>query len=169
VVPFEEVHRRRRQRFEVALLYVGLRKGLIPNTSSASVDLVKMGNMRIGSQMDLFFKVYSFPFDAGLVQRNFALLPQSDNRGWKIRCLDGVEARSTKSPPPGHQPDGEVAHYYVPLVLRCASCGNSNSLSANTRCARCKIVHYCSKECQVRDWKLRHRKVCKSLGTLCEK
>jgi hypothetical protein len=133
------------------------------------VDLVKMGNMRIGSQMDLFFKVYSFPFDTGLVQRNFALLPQSDSRGRKIRCLDGVQARSTQSPPPRHRPDGGVAHYYVPLVLRCASCGNSNSLSANTRCARCKIVHYCSKECQVRDWKLRHRQVCKSLGTLCEK
>lgn len=28
------------------------------------------------------------------------------------------------------------------------------------RCARCKLAHYCCKECQVKDWKDRHRQVC---------
>ena len=29
------------------------------------------------------------------------------------------------------------------------------------RCARCKLAHYCCKECQVKDWKDRHKQVCK--------
>ena len=30
-----------------------------------------------------------------------------------------------------------------------------------SKCARCKLAYYCSKECQVVDWKSRHIKVCK--------
>lgn len=37
----------------------------------------------------------------------------------------------------------------------CASCGKPASL----RCARCKKVHYCSKECQKADWPS-HKRVC---------
>ena len=30
-----------------------------------------------------------------------------------------------------------------------------------SKCARCKLPYYCSKECQVADWKSRHNKMCK--------
>jgi len=33
------------------------------------------------------------------------------------------------------------------------------------RCAKCKQVHYCSKECQTTDWK-EHRPICRILGQL---
>lgn len=41
-----------------------------------------------------------------------------------------------------------------------------NQLSAKKdlkACARCKCVFYCGKECQVQDWKARHKKFCKTL------
>ena len=31
-----------------------------------------------------------------------------------------------------------------------------------SKCARCKLPFYCSKACQLEDWKLRHKKVCKA-------
>lgn len=40
----------------------------------------------------------------------------------------------------------------------CAACFKPATL----RCARCKAVWYCSKECQTRDWKLGHRALCRS-------
>ena len=30
-------------------------------------------------------------------------------------------------------------------------------------CARCKSAQYCSRECQVKDWKSGHKKLCKEL------
>ena len=33
-------------------------------------------------------------------------------------------------------------------------------IASFARCARCKLAHYCCKECQVKDWKDRHRQVC---------
>lgn len=29
------------------------------------------------------------------------------------------------------------------------------------KCSQCRLPHYCSKECQTQDWKLRHKRVCK--------
>lgn len=40
----------------------------------------------------------------------------------------------------------------------CAACYKPATL----RCARCKAVWYCSKECQTRDWKLGHRALCRT-------
>lgn len=39
----------------------------------------------------------------------------------------------------------------------CAACFKPATL----RCARCRAVWYCSKECQTRDWKLGHRALCR--------
>ena len=45
----------------------------------------------------------------------------------------------------------------APALARCGACGKEgHSLSV---CSRCKKVKYCSKECQVRDWK-GHKKDC---------
>lgn len=39
----------------------------------------------------------------------------------------------------------------------CDCCGKSN---ATTRCSRCRIVYYCSRECQMKQWKKSHSKEC---------
>jgi hypothetical protein len=40
------------------------------------------------------------------------------------------------------------------LHLRCSSCKAEASADRKLlKCARCKVAQYCSKECQVRDWK----------------
>ena len=130
------------------------------------VDLVAMGNMRLGSQLDCLVDVYSYDFDANLVRQNFALLPlpnqpitpSSANK--KILCQDGVNTKSP-IPDPRYIPDGGVPHRYVPLVLRCAKCGASTAPSC---CGKCQKVRYCGKECQTMDWKRRHKLVCKSLA-----
>ena len=128
------------------------------------VDLVALGNMRLGSQLDCLVDVYSYNFDANMVRQNFALLPlpnqsiSSANK--KIPCQDGVDAKSP-IPDPRYIPDGGVPHRYVPLILRCAHCGAN---TAPSFCGKCQKVHYCGKECQTTDWKQRHKFVCKSLA-----
>jgi len=43
-------------------------------------------------------------------------------------------------------------------------CSNSGcSQDAGLRCATCKLVFYCSRQCQKKDWKLGHRAVCRFL------
>ena len=41
--------------------------------------------------------------------------------------------------------------------IRCDSCGQENP---KLRCSRCHLVHYCSRECQAKDWKREHKSVC---------
>lgn len=41
---------------------------------------------------------------------------------------------------------------------KCASCGEP----ATQRCSKCKSVWYCSRECQLKDWKA-HKEMCKML------
>jgi hypothetical protein len=123
------------------------------------VNLVNLGAMHIGSQLDAYYTCQTMEFDANLVRQNFALLPFSSSQR---DCADGKYAKSNKKEK-GHVPDGGVAHYYVPTVLRCGSCGAHHS-SNMKRCTECKKVSYCGRDCQVKDWKLRHREVCKSLS-----
>jgi len=44
----------------------------------------------------------------------------------------------------------------------CMNCGNKKPVDGGNlkRCARCKFAKYCSKQCQVKDWK-KHKKFCK--------
>jgi hypothetical protein len=104
--------------------------------------------------------VHPFTFDADLVRRNFALLPLPDTRPTKIPCLDGLAAKSSK-PDPGYIPHGGVPHRYVRVVLRCGKCG---AAKAPNSCGKCRKVNYCGKDCQVADWKERHKHVCKSMA-----
>lgn len=52
-----------------------------------------------------------------------------------------------------------VANRLRPPPPKCAGCEKTQGPFSH--CARCKKVHYCSKECQVADWKKGHRDVCK--------
>ncbi len=45
-------------------------------------------------------------------------------------------------------------------INKCAHCRNP----ATKRCTRCKSVQYCSKDCQIKDYKLGHKKVCKEIA-----
>lgn len=133
--------------------------------SCFDVDLVKLGTMKVGSQMDMYVKVEETRFDTETIRTNFGLLPQPDFSRYPP-CGDGAVAKS-KQAPPGYAPDGGVPHYYVPVVLRCGKCGTMAPMGKqHNHCARCKKVFYCSRECQVSDWKLRHKTVCKQLGCL---
>jgi hypothetical protein len=46
-----------------------------------------------------------------------------------------------------------------PKYNKCYICGSNNSLKT---CCNCKNAKYCSRECQVKDWK-EHKKICKTL------
>ncbi|EQC39619.1 hypothetical protein, variant [Saprolegnia diclina VS20] len=46
---------------------------------------------------------------------------------------------------------------------RCQACFEPGSLA---RCARCKLVYYCSKGCQLSDWRLQHKLECPRLERL---
>ncbi|KAI0335246.1 hypothetical protein GY45DRAFT_1317169 [Cubamyces sp. BRFM 1775] len=56
----------------------------------------------------------------------------------------------------------EIREQGAPDNVSCSNyqCGNiSNKLSNLSRCAACKAVLYCSRSCQMADWK-RHKKYC---------
>eukprot|EP01117_Protostelium_nocturnum_P007554 TRINITY_DN2703_c0_g1_i1.p1 TRINITY_DN2703_c0_g1~~TRINITY_DN2703_c0_g1_i1.p1 ORF type:complete len:436 (+),score=157.96 TRINITY_DN2703_c0_g1_i1:159-1310(+) len=42
-------------------------------------------------------------------------------------------------------------------LLFCHNCGNEG---ADKRCSMCKLVNYCSKDCQAEDWKKEHKSKC---------
>uniref|UniRef100_A0A7S0S731 MYND-type domain-containing protein n=1 Tax=Mantoniella antarctica TaxID=81844 RepID=A0A7S0S731_9CHLO len=44
----------------------------------------------------------------------------------------------------------------------CHACGELSAGKKFNRCARCKMVSYCSKDCQVRSWKSAHKAECRS-------
>jgi hypothetical protein len=46
----------------------------------------------------------------------------------------------------------------LPHEEKCGACNKRDC--ALSLCARCKMVQYCSKECQVKDWKARHKLQC---------
>lgn len=44
---------------------------------------------------------------------------------------------------------------------RCAACGAAEAETVKLKkCSQCQRVAYCSKECQVQDWKAGHKTVC---------
>ena len=49
---------------------------------------------------------------------------------------------------------------------QCAYCGSSSGTATFLRCGRCKVVWYCSAECQKRHWSAAHRGECGS-STVC--
>lgn len=47
----------------------------------------------------------------------------------------------------------------------CNNCGNDNPSLKKLQCAKCNLAYYCSRDCQVDDWKYGgHKKACKKFG-----
>ncbi|KAI6046409.1 hypothetical protein EDC04DRAFT_2558274 [Pisolithus marmoratus] len=65
-----------------------------------------------------------------------------------VSYLEDVGMRSMDVPPAG------------PARIRCAACGKGE-VPLST-CGRCKATKYCSKDCQVKDWKT-HKRSCRSI------
>lgn len=126
------------------------------------VDLVKLGAMAVGSQLDAYYDLRAFHFNKSLVQSNWKLLPMP-NASY-IECKDD---KFTKKTGCKNRPDGGVKHYYIPTVTSCGNryC-NYPGMNASMRCIACKCIRYCSKVCQEVDWKKEHNKVCSSFQSM---
>ena len=49
----------------------------------------------------------------------------------------------------------------IEIASKCSLCLKSlNGTCKGKKCTKCKAVYYCSKECQVKDWKENHKKEC---------
>ncbi|KAF2395677.1 hypothetical protein EJ06DRAFT_267524 [Trichodelitschia bisporula] len=75
-------------------------------------------------------------------------------RGRSMRTGGGASV-----PPEGREVES------APCVERCGGCGKDKG-AAGKELLQCKTcgTKYCCRECQVKDWKLRHMKVCKKLA-----
>jgi len=121
------------------------------------VDLIQLGNMRLGSQLDVYHQVAVHPFDAKLVRANWALLPLPlSNASSYPTCNDGkfTSKKKAKSLPNYHRPDGGVKQYYVPSDFSCRNrlCRSSSAVDTNHLDSKRPIafreMNYCSHECQ---------------------
>ena len=55
-------------------------------------------------------------------------------------------------------------HLENPIIqMSCDSCAQVKLLTKMKKCGACKIVHYCSKECQKAHWKAGHKNECKKI------
>ena len=56
-----------------------------------------------------------------------------------------------------------------PFLKQCPNCASyqwpqPENIDSYKRCAGCKVLHYCSKECQTEHWLKVHKKHCKYLS-----
>ena len=73
---------------------------------------------------------------------------------------DGSEESKAAQLLSKHDESGGSAEAKTGSVCGYGSCGAE--LKKPLVCARCKVVAYCSKECQIKDWKAGHKQACKS-------
>jgi len=61
-----------------------------------------------------------------------------------------------------HQFFTKILQKQLNLENLCKQCSNPGCLKVQDKqCGKCKKVGYCSKECQISDWKARHKTLCK--------
>ena len=61
----------------------------------------------------------------------------------------------------GHEEAEEfLQHIKSRYCNLCAACNKTGVGAELRRCARCKIMHYCSKKCQTRHWREGHKNDC---------
>ena len=57
-----------------------------------------------------------------------------------------------------------ISTHYAQCEGSCWGCGNKPGDARELKkCGACKVATYCNKDCQVKDWKERHKKWCKAL------
>uniref|UniRef100_A0A6C0I0E5 MYND-type domain-containing protein n=1 Tax=viral metagenome TaxID=1070528 RepID=A0A6C0I0E5_9ZZZZ len=56
--------------------------------------------------------------------------------------------------------DEEIKKYVAESADKIHSCKNCNIETTEFRCGKCQKAYYCSKECQVENWKT-HKPACK--------
>jgi radical SAM protein with 4Fe4S-binding SPASM domain len=59
---------------------------------------------------------------------------------------------------------GDVAEEEFRRDLKCEKCGKKEDIK---RCAKCKMLAYCSRDCQKSDWK-KNKRICPQLVALRE-
>jgi hypothetical protein len=53
-------------------------------------------------------------------------------------------------------------HFYCQCPLCINRCNTCDNVNPNNKCSTCKLVKYCSRECQIKDWK-DHKALCKRI------
>ncbi|KAF8972566.1 hypothetical protein BDZ97DRAFT_1781661 [Flammula alnicola] len=67
---------------------------------------------------------------------------------------------------PPQMPLDKPAGVEFPLAGSCCNCKKDITAKSNlSRCGGCKLVRYCSTECQTSDW-TRHKKICKTVKSV---
>lgn len=51
----------------------------------------------------------------------------------------------------------------LPKMAKCHYCGKQDEANKIQKCSGCKQAEYCSRKCQVADWKAGHKKYCKQI------
>jgi len=54
----------------------------------------------------------------------------------------------------------ELSAFSEKLKSTCGECGNTLEEKGRMTCGQCRQILYCSKECQMRDWKRQHKRGC---------
>ena len=87
--------------------------------------------------------------------------PAGEEEGDASEGEDGAPAAGSEgeAPKPGYllRSTREYLEGKIPGQYECNVCMEED---AELRCAKCKAVKYCSKECQMQDWKGGHRMQC---------
>jgi hypothetical protein len=104
-------------------------------------------------------------------RKNFTLEEFHQNSGgWIDQCRRSAEEEKKQKQNGGDEKSRELKELMAKLGQNNAnsnstpcSAGHLNCHNQGTlRCGRCKLISYCSKQCQTEDWK-RHKKECKDI------
>ena len=79
-----------------------------------------------------------------------------------IAMLVGLLRKNQKKSLTPFEPGASVLTPFDPNDKGPILCGYCNAYNARSRCKKCKKQLYCSKKCQLKDWKRKHEQECKS-------
>lgn len=57
--------------------------------------------------------------------------------------------------------DDDLGNQLIAVYKQQTGCFSCRKPGPTQRCAKCQVVFYCSKECQVKDWKDQHKQLCR--------
>jgi len=87
------------------------------------------------------------------LKKSLELDPTNEDIKYKLE-----ELQTGKSPAGRPQKDQQVAQEVQ--IPSCQNCGKSGKTSKLFQCGKCLKVSYCSKECQVTHWRIKHKSEC---------